>query len=414
MPRFDSRRPPDLELTVPGLGRGEGKRKDILRVSSGTRDAKRYAQLRQMLRDYRDAIGGVDVLRALYDRKFDLDQLWHARQQGPDAVKALLAASEGTPLRTLADAFLEQYVTSRPLEAERMLARFLASFDTPTPTTKDFTAPAIIGYLSSLRKLGRGKGEKASGGTKNRYRALIQAFATWMVQMHRLDVSPFDQGKGIPMYEEAGKRLPEMDPVEEFPKFLRIAESRGGAEVALALEFLTLTGADVGEIIGEEGDEDVVRVEHIRWADSPQKRTRVRLKRPKVRKSPERLVPIPKTLADKIRAHVALWQLERHERLFGMVGYSKLRFAHEAAASGIGKPRLNRKDLRHIAAIWWRKYERADLQTIQKRLGHLKLSQTAVYSDFTEDDEYEDEGYRKLEQRLGQGQDVIPMKRREA
>jgi site-specific recombinase XerD len=82
-----------------------------------------------------------------------------------------------------------------------------------------------------------------------------------------------------------------------------------------------------------------------------------------------------------------------------MVTDMMLRKAHETARAAIGRRTLRRKDLRHIAAIYWRRGG-ADLESVRQWLGHSHISQTLIYAAFGVDDQYDAPVLANLTQRL--------------
>lgn len=102
----------------------------------------------------------------------------------------------------------------------------------------------------------------------------------------------------------------------------------------------------------------------------------------------QRLVPIPSELVEESKAHIQAHALEPGALLLGMFRRSDVERLHRAPRKAIGRPELRIKDLRHIAAISWRRGG-VELQTIRDWLGHKTINQTVVYDAFAPDDAYD-------------------------
>lgn len=113
--------------------------------------------------------------------------------------------------------------------------------------------------------------------------------------------------------------------------------------------------------------------------------TRLRFKRQKIVRSPERSVPCDKRYVNDIDDLVQRHGLKRSDELFGMVDRALFERAHTRAAKASEQPGLRIKDFRHLAAISWRK-SGATIERVSEWLGHSNISQTAVYTASRADD----------------------------
>jgi len=143
------------------------------------------------------------------------------------------------------------------------------------------------------------------------------------------------------------------------------------------LRTLMHTGMDIGELfLRRVTDCDFDRAQPRIWS----RRTKTKV--------PTRIIPIPAELVTQLRGHIATHTLSRSDLMFGMVERKSVEKAHGLARKACGQDSLRIKDLRHIAAILWRKGG-ADIQSIQEWLGHATPVQTAVYARFRADDAFD-------------------------
>ncbi|HVE80408.1 MAG TPA: site-specific integrase [Gemmatimonadaceae bacterium] len=158
------------------------------------------------------------------------------------------------------------------------------------------------------------------------------------------------------------------------------------------------TGADVGEVLSRT----------VRDVTLDRPAVRVRYRRTKTR-TPERFVPVPSDVAAELRGHIANYQLNPGDALFGIFTRGAVEWVHTRARAAIGRSDLRLKDFRHIAAIAWRKAG-LDLQTIRDWLGHATINQTVVYSAYGPDDAREAPAAERAAELLTREVDVIPLR----
>jgi len=347
-----------------------------------------------MIRDLAEH-GHWEALYGILDGRYTMAELHAAYQKGKPDLLELIARHSGKLLAPLFRGYSRQYAKRDALKTLRKIERFLEYVgargevieEGMTPraakakrkawreraTSAEFTAQQIAEFLVSLEALNHGVViGKASGGTKNRYRGALSGFATWLIRHHHIDTHPI-AFKGVEKFVEDDHRLPDMTPAEYRDYFATVYAER--SDLAVVLKLLIHAGPDIGEVF-----ESQTRDYQLQGA-SP----RVRFRRSKTY-TPERLVPIPRTLAAELRGHIAAHGLKGDALIFGMFARRDVETQHRRAARSIGHPKLRIKDLRHIAAIYWRR-SGEDLQTIQKRLGHASINQTMIYTDYLEDDE---------------------------
>lgn len=366
-----------IDVTIPGLGRGKvGTRRteNRLTVSAGTADPGLVAMRRAMIQELKSRVGGMDLLRGLYDRRFDVAELHRAYVQGSDALARLLELAHFPPLRESIDDFLSRCRARGKASYQQQLYRF-ADYLGPNATLLDVTTKNIAAFLEQLTAVGHRWKHKptASNATRNRYRAAIAAMCSDAVRMGRMKEHPLAWRRLLP-YDEGHRRLPDMSPTD-YAKYLDAHESW---TVKLFHRLLIHTGADVGEMLDLHVDECLLDREL----------PRLRFKRQKVRRSIERLVPIPASVADELREHIVGNGMVGRALVFHGVTDFMSRTAHEAARKAIGQPELRRKDFRHIAAIYWRRAD-VDLERIREWLGLMSIKQVQVYAAFGPDDKYD-------------------------
>lgn len=375
-------RNPDLDLILDGLGRGSGRDTDRFRTSSGTRDRKVYDRRVALVKDLADRLL-FGPLRAVVDKQVTIADLEKAYREGADALSALatkasthgLSAMTGRYLATLSDATRDN--------ADTHLERLVAHLGEHA-TTADLTVPAINQFLSGLIKDGRGKGRPAAAGTKNRYRASIQGFCSWLVREGHERTTPFAVRGAITLHQEpsgATKRLPELEP-DELNAYLAAVLRLGGPEYRLLAWAHVATGADAGEL------HEALTVRHCRFTDGGITRLRFIRTKTEGRGAVERLVPVAEGFAKELRQHIEANELERDALVFGMCDYWKAYEIHVKAMEAAGRPGINRKDLRHVAAIRWRRAG-ADLEQIREWLGHTNINQTRIYAAFKPNDDFD-------------------------
>ena len=374
-----------IDMIVRGLDRGVGRSRDHLRVSSQTDNPVTYGSRRAMLRELRDRVGGLDILRALYDKRFDMRTLHLAYLGGPDALRVLMEQRGQEPLADAVTWFVAGYRKRSVARVKQQLERFVA-YCGPAATLADLTADKIDRFLVQL---------PGGNATKNRYRAAISALCSALVRAKRLKGHPMDY-RAVAVFDEHARRLPDLSP-DEYRRYL---DAIPDAAVRLVAAVLLGTGADVGEVIGTRlSDDSRSHPITVEMCDFNRALPRLRFRRSKVSTSGERVVPITDALRDAITAHVQAYGLSGTDELFPMVTDMILRKAHETARAAISRPDLRRKDLRHIAAIYWRRGG-ADLESIRQWLGHAHISQTVIYAAFGADDNFDAPVIANLSQRM--------------
>lgn len=375
-------RNPDIDLIVAGLGRGVGRDKDRFRASSGTRDRKVYERRVAMVKRLADRTL-FEPLRAVVDRQKTIAELELATEQGVAALEAFVTQATTLQLPRLVGQYLATLSDSARETADTHLAR-LVFFLGPHASTADLTVAKINAFLGALRKDGRGKGQPAAGGTKNRYRATIQGFTSWLLREGHTTTTPFAVRNAVTLYPESSasaKRLPELEP-DELDAYLAAVDRLGGPHYRLLQWAHVETGADAGELL------EHLTVRHVRFPGEKGGLTRLRFIRTKTegRGAVERLVPVTEGFAEAIRRHVE--GMERDALVFGGCDYWKAYTIHVLAMEAAGRPGINRKDLRHVAAIRWRRAG-ADLEQIREWLGHTKIEQTRIYAAFKPNDDFD-------------------------
>lgn len=378
-------RNPDLDLIVDGLDRGAGRDKDRFRTSAGTRDRKVYDRRVLMVKDLASRLLFAP-LRAVCDKQVTIAELETAYRTGAEALTALTSRASTLALGRMTGLYLATLPDTTRENIDTHLERLVLALGGSSATTADLTVSAINRFLAGLVKDSRGKGKPASAGTKNRYRASIQGFCSWLVKEGHATTSPFAVRGAITLYQEstgAGKRLPELEP-DEMDKYLAAVQRLGGPEYRMLAWAHIETGADAGEL------HEALTVRHCRFPPDRSGITRLRFIRTKTegRGAVERLVPVPEAFAQELKRHVEERGLTRDEAVFGMCDYWKAYEIHVKAMEAAGRPGINRKDLRHVAAIRWRRAG-ADMEQIREWLGHTKIEQTRVYAAFKPNDDFD-------------------------
>ncbi|MHB1864293.1 MAG: tyrosine-type recombinase/integrase [Gemmatimonadaceae bacterium] len=394
-----------IQLTAPGIypDLDSGKR-DRFRVSSGTRDPKRFEALRLLLAELRDE-RRYDVLRALMERRIRLDDLAAAAKVGKAAVTELVAGVGGSRsrlLRPIVDEYVEELRTQGIRDwrkSAQILRRFIDDHGGDRVATVGLLEKKTVQtWLMGLRTAAPNKpSTPAANATRNRYRAWISGLATFCLDPDRqyIEHHPIAYKRVKRADEtESNRRMPDATPAEYRAYFKAAAAYR--EDLALALRVLWHTGADVGELLGRDlasmKQFTGVLVRDVVFGPTVSK---IRLRRTKVgTKEAERWVPLPPAVARALRQHIRRYRLGPTDPLFGMIArtwndargqwsYPELRAAHNAACRAARKPlaTFRVKDLRHMAAITW---ARAGLpiEEISKLLGHSTIQQTQKYAAY--------------------------------
>jgi len=158
-------------------------------------------------------------------------------------------------------------------------------------------------------------------------------------------------------------------------------------EAVLVAYVLRFSGADIGEVMGYRRQVDNAAVPGMTSRDVRTKDgvTRLRFKRQKVDKSPERLVPYPSRLAAELSAYIVEVNVAPTVPLFDLDHRPAFEAAHRRACKRIGRADLRIKDFRHLAAIAWAQAG-TRLERIKEWLGHSTIRQTEIYARFAPDD----------------------------
>jgi integrase len=373
-------KPKMVELRMPGAGLP----RDTLRVSLETRDRQLGEARKAMFRDLYARLQ-FDLLRARQEGQFTTEALHRAYREGEATLKALRHGHEGRLLAPLVQAWQRGYVKVARRQVFNQVNRFLAQHGGAKATTACLTPANIEAFLASLPS-GQGRHNKkpspvrprplagmkpTSGATRNRYRAAISGFCTWLVKHGHLDAHPIAH-KRVEKFAESDPRMPAPFTPDDTRRYMAVV-TRERPDLRPVFQLLLHTGADLGEILARQT-----------WhAELGRAVPRMRYKRSKTR-TPERSVPIPADVAAELRAHVAFHHLANEDPLFGMVTRKHIESLHALAAAEIGRPSLTIKDLRHVAAIAWVEAG-VRIDRVSQLLGHSTLSQTMVYITFAPD-----------------------------
>lgn len=374
---------PQIDLIIRGLNRGTGRSQDRFRVSAETDDPALIDIYKAMVRELARRIGGLDVLRACVDGRFGIAELHQAYASGVEALTDLMARRRHPPLAELIARYLDQYTRRSKTRMEQRLARYLA-FVGEKAEVGAFTRASAQAFLGGLQRKRWGTGA-ASNATRNRYAAALHAFGTWLVDEEIVTKHPM---KGVAGYDEGARRVRYFTP-DEYHDYFAALTARETPEIVTAFKVLAHTGADVGEVVrAARADGEITQPVKVRDLHFDRDLPRILFKRNKVDDSPERLVPVPAEVARLVEAHVQRHGLTANDEVFGMLSNDQLRRAHDRARAAIGRRDVRRKDLRHVAAVLWRKAG-VDLDRIREWLGHASIEQTTVYSGFGPDDQFD-------------------------
>lgn len=414
--RTAGRQKPKIDLRLPGFGAAVGRPDDRFRCSGGTWDEDVYAERVTLVRklgaralDPSEAWLG-EILVAVLEQRLSLADVHVASRRGDAGLQQLLSTRKAPPLAPLLDRYLREKRKKNPTKVRRAIARFLdATGGADRVTTAVLTRERISDYLAAYGRLnashGGRIGEPVKPATINRTLGAIAAFCSWLVATEVLVRNPC---ASIADLDEGLHRVPGFT-AGEYAKYVAQLE-RDWRDDPRILVLLTLlhSGADLGEVIRMDKPYPSVglRVQQIEFADprAAGALTRIRFRRSKT-KTPERQVPIPPWLAERLRAHIARYALQPGDILFPTVTRSKVASAHGRARQAISRPELRVKDLRHVAAIFWRKGG-ADLFTLQQWLGHSDPKQTQIYADFLPEDAFDAPFVLKASQLLTGEQDI--------
>lgn len=361
------------DMVIRGLERGSGRQLDRLRVTLDTGDEVVARVRKAMLLELQSRVGGMELLRGLYDRRFTVSELHTAYVRGSDALDRLLRREEHGTLVELVARYVSELRIRSKAKTAMQLARYVAWLGGERARLTDVTTDSVQKFLGEITSnRGTSKGP-VSGATRNRYRAAISGFCSWCVRKRLLREHPMAWRQVLP-FDEGYRRLPTLS-AAEYRDYLRALD---WPELALYSKVMIHSGADVSEVAN-------LKVEDCELdRDLP----RLRFRRMKVRKAIERLVPIPQDVAIELNNYIVERGLDGRDVIFAGIDSGKAQRAHKKARVAIKKPELRRKDFRHIAAIYWRKGG-ADLDRVREWLGLTNMQQVQIYSAFGPDDSFD-------------------------
>lgn len=396
-----------LDLKIPGLGAG-GTHPDRFRASAETLSRAGVDALRAMVKELA-AHGEFELLRARMERRITTLQLLQAYKRTVGSLEELKKAlkAEERRLEPLLTDWAAVLSTGDRAKTLTQVNRFIvwARGQKTGATLEALSSETIALFLVELTAARKNAAPvPANWQTKDRYRAALSGFCTWLVGKGRLDKHPI-KAKGVPPErKKATRRLPDMRPEDYaayFDGLLKTRPFEGRDHIEQLREQLTVffrmlihTGADVGEL-------RTVVVSDVQFGETRQDGTagltHIRLQRPKTYTEVRR-VPYPQACVSELRSFIAGRGLQRGDLLFDLratkckSGYilPDVVAAHRLARKAIGQPLLRVKDLRHVAAISWARAG-FPIQRISRWLGHSTLQQTMIYENYLpEDSEIED------------------------
>ena len=216
----------------------------------------------------------------------------------------------------------------------------------------------------------------------------MSAFCTFLVNVANvLPVHPIREGRIRARAEPEG-RMPYLSPEEWASYCNKLAnDPRAPAGSLIVARILRHTGADIGEVLGYSRREDNQWVPGMIVRDLLTERDlpRIRFLRQKVKTATERFVPYPKRYLPELLRWIEDNKLGPYDALVAFVDRALFERAHRRAARSSGHPGLRVKDLRHLAAIAWRRAN-VPLERVQEWLGHSTIKLTAIYSRFAPDE----------------------------
>ena len=132
-----------------------------------------------------------DVLRARLEGRFTTTELFQAYRAGNEALGQLAQRHSGSLLLPLLNEYIRECPARGGEKTKTQVVRFLGWFgDASRVSTQDFTSGAVAKFLSDLQNLNTRQPVPASAATKNRYRAALQGFATWLVKRRHMATHP--------------------------------------------------------------------------------------------------------------------------------------------------------------------------------------------------------------------------------
>jgi integrase len=348
-----------------------------------------------MVRDLADRLL-FPLLKARLEGRFSTTRLHQAYRAGESALNDLLGDVTCERLSPLLDRYMVSNQARDKEKTATQIRRFIGYCGgEQRASTLDLTADRIASFLDSLTSAQHHRGQPVRGGTRNRYRAAISGFCSYLVRRGTIQRHPV-RYDAVPKADEGEHRMPEFS-ATEYRLYFAALSARAPHLVPL-FRLLVHTGADVGEVLTR-----AVRDLHL-----DREVARVRFRRSKTR-TPERLVPYPERFVAELRGHIALHALQPGDLLFGMVKRSQVDHVHQHVRQAISRPDLRLKDFRHVCAITWRRAG-ADLQSIRDWLGHATINQTVVYDRFAPDDSYDAPKIARAAALLHAEHDVTPLR----
>ena len=422
--------PVRFDLTFLGLDGDAprpGRSFDRLQVPTKTSDPAVYNRRVAMLASLHERLHD-DALRELRGGLYDVVALDRAYADGKDlsrvakfvqerralAAKRLeVKARELRLLAPLIATYLQEEGGRASWQKRQKLERYLASIGGAekaeiTHVTRNSLATFLANLTNTSKKRARDKDghvipgaprpltkDPVTGSTYNRYLDTIRGFCTWAKRAGHLKTNPYDDN-GIPKRDENPSRLPDLSPAE-YRDYLADVE-RESSDLVLPFQLLMHCGIDLEEL-------EQLRTIDVLFVGTTG--ARLKVQRNKTR-TPERHVPVPVRLVPALRSWIALHGYRGTDKVFKRITRATLRGQHERSRAVIRRPDFRMKDMRHVAAIYWRRAGE-DLQRIQKWLGHASITQTMIYSEFGEDLESETPRADAAADRLAGETDVTPL-----
>jgi hypothetical protein len=209
----------DIDRVFPGLGRGEGRNRDRFRVSSETRDPRLFDARDELVRRLYEK-NQLDALRGRLDRRYSLAQLEVAwENKNPAEFTQWVRDHDGDTLEQLVERYVAQYPKKGKDKVRSHLERYL-DYVGRTKKVTAFTSESVTLFLRDLTALNYTTMiHPAHGRTKNRYRAALSGFASFLMRNH-LILHHIVHFKAVEKLDEgSARRLPQMSS-EEFREAL--------------------------------------------------------------------------------------------------------------------------------------------------------------------------------------------------
>lgn len=390
-----------LDIKVPGLNL-PGPRPDQFRVSSEVMKPAAVAAMREMVKDLA-LRGEIELLRARAERRISTVELYRAFRGTEGSLSSLKQALNAVNQRLEPEVteWAKRLNTKDKVKTEIHVRRFVQWLEEtngrPAQLT-DITANNINDFLSDLKSRRSNPPRELDPQTKDRYRAAVGGFCTYLEKHGKITAHPVKEGD-VPLWNKnPHRRLPRCSRKEYEDYFDAVGLMRTDLPTEEAeplreactvfLRMLWHTGGDVSEVRRLIVDDITWPEEASRQIEGRDALAMIRLKRTKT-KTPERYVPYPPEHVAELRRFVERQGLKHDGLVFGclrqVVGRMNsylpdIQTAHRTAVKRMGRE-IRIKDLRHLAAISW---ARADvrIEQIKTWLGHSTINQTMIYSDF--------------------------------